>query len=68
MMLKIHENVPWKCPNDGELNLDSYRETACPMCGKCGKVFDWEDVLSDSSMKQLNYFMKLDEKERRKKQ
>jgi transcription elongation factor Elf1 len=43
----------WNCPNCQHRNADYIEQTVQPLCGACGEVFDWEEVIDDSEFDAL---------------
>ena len=39
--------VNWTCHQCGHANDDLMKETSSPMCGGCGKTFEWSDINID---------------------
>ena len=51
------DEVTWTCPHCSAVNLDSYTQTAFPLCENCNKTVDWEEFLTDEQLDMLNKIM-----------
>jgi hypothetical protein len=54
-------DVEWFCPTCGAQNIDSYRDTARPLCWSCEEDRAWEDILDEGFQEQLNEIWQAEE-------